>query len=171
MVLEILGAKINPKSSFKNNGAQNTRGAEITRANKIVYTTFALKLGLHDILICVKLFLEIFLVHNSVVPASGFVPLLPIPFLFLSPPAPFWSNFREAISQWMYLRYCLTQTGKNLQKIVTLLRDSSVTWIHQFQVSREYESWVSLCGGSGTCLCIYKLLWIAFSNGRFPREL
>jgi len=67
----------------------------------------------------------------------------------------------------MYLRYRLTQTGKNLQKIVTLLRDSSVNWIHQFQVSREYESWVSPRGGSGTCLCIYKLLLIACGIGRF----
>jgi len=37
-VCEIRGAKINPKSSFKNwGGAQNTRGAEITRANTLVY--------------------------------------------------------------------------------------------------------------------------------------
>jgi hypothetical protein len=34
VVREIRGAKINPKSSFKNYGAQNTReGAQITRAN------------------------------------------------------------------------------------------------------------------------------------------
>ena len=37
MVREIRGAKINPKSSFKNQGAQNTRGAEITRANKVTH--------------------------------------------------------------------------------------------------------------------------------------
>jgi hypothetical protein len=35
VVREIRGAKINPKSSFKNQGAQNTRGAEITRANTV----------------------------------------------------------------------------------------------------------------------------------------
>ena len=37
MEREIRGAKINPKSSFKNQDAQNTRGAEITRANTLVY--------------------------------------------------------------------------------------------------------------------------------------
>jgi len=35
MVREIRGAKINTKSFFKNQGAQNTRGAEITRANTV----------------------------------------------------------------------------------------------------------------------------------------
>jgi len=37
MVREIRGAKINPKSSFKNLGAQNTRGRKITRANTVYY--------------------------------------------------------------------------------------------------------------------------------------
>jgi len=31
MVREIRGAKINPKSSFKNQGAQNTRGRKLAR--------------------------------------------------------------------------------------------------------------------------------------------
>jgi len=35
MVREIRGAQINPKPSFKNYGAQNTRGAEITLANTV----------------------------------------------------------------------------------------------------------------------------------------
>ena len=38
MVRELRWAKINPKSSFKNWGAQNTRGAEITRANTVLYS-------------------------------------------------------------------------------------------------------------------------------------
>ena len=37
MVREICGAKLNPKSSFKNLGAQNTWGAEITRANTVYF--------------------------------------------------------------------------------------------------------------------------------------
>jgi hypothetical protein len=37
MVREMRGAKINPKSSFKNEGAQNMRGAEITRANTVYH--------------------------------------------------------------------------------------------------------------------------------------
>jgi hypothetical protein len=35
MVREIRGAKINPKSSFKNQDAQNTRGRAITRGNTV----------------------------------------------------------------------------------------------------------------------------------------
>ena len=37
MVREIRGTKVNPKSSFKNQDAQNTRGAEITRANTVLW--------------------------------------------------------------------------------------------------------------------------------------
>jgi hypothetical protein len=37
MVREIRGAKINPKPSFKNYGAQNTGRGGITRANTVLY--------------------------------------------------------------------------------------------------------------------------------------
>jgi len=38
-VREIRGAKINPKSSFKNQGAQNTRGRKLRE--QILYSTFS----------------------------------------------------------------------------------------------------------------------------------
>jgi hypothetical protein len=48
MVREIHGAKINPKSSLKNQVAQITRGAQITRLNTVLVSgaaqpTFPLK--------------------------------------------------------------------------------------------------------------------------------
>ena len=45
-VREIRGAKINPKSSFKNQGAQNTRGVQITRANTVL--VFPLQKWVHE---------------------------------------------------------------------------------------------------------------------------
>ena len=38
MVREIRGAKINPKSSFKNQGAQNTRGRELRGQIRYIHT-------------------------------------------------------------------------------------------------------------------------------------
>ena len=46
MVREIRGTKINPKSSFKNKGAQNTRGRKLREQIRYIYIyiyTFNLK--------------------------------------------------------------------------------------------------------------------------------
>ena len=50
MVREIRGAKINPKSSFKNQGAQNTRGRKLRE--KIRYL---LQLSFHSVAVVVTL--------------------------------------------------------------------------------------------------------------------